>query len=447
MAPINEIVDVQISRGSVNISQVGFGTIMILGGNANFSERLQFFSTSDLSAIADALLSGTDALEYKAAQAICSQNPRCTQLAIGHRASTIVATFAGTLTGGNIVAIVNGVTKTVSFNADVATTLGDLATAIATVTGIQSAVYGAGAITIIPSSGYVIGLSITINGNPGNTLAVSYVSTETETVTNALNAIQQFNTDWYGLILASRNTTDVGLAAAWVEAATLKIFVTSSADPNVIAVSDTTSIAYLFKQAGYLKSQVRYSAKATTEYADAALLGKILPYNPGSYTAAFKQLAGVSTDLLTTTQRNAAFGKDVDVYVYVGGVNITLNGRVAGGEYLDVMIFVDWLQARCTEAIYQILVNNLRVPYTDAGIASVENALTQPLKAGQNAGGISPTAYNDQKAQIGGFYITVPRLQDIPTIDKTNRTLNNVVFVAFLAGAIQKVAVRGTVTL
>jgi hypothetical protein len=192
---------------------------------------------------------------------------------------------------------------------------------------------------------------------------------------------------------------------------------------------------------------VRYAAKAATEFPDAAMLGKILPYNPGSYTAAFKSLAGVSTDLLTTTERAACFSKNVDVYEYVGGANITRNGKVAGGEYLDVMIFIDWLQARCTEAIYRLLVSNLKIPYTEAGIAAVENALTQPLKAGQNAGGISPTAFDDQGLQIGGFYIEVPRLQDVPTIDKTNRTLNDVKFVAFLAGAIQIVKVVGTVTL
>jgi hypothetical protein len=111
------------------------------------------------------------------------------------------------------------------------------------------------------------------------------------------------------------------------------------------------------------------------------------------------------------------------------------------------MIFIDWLKARCTEVVYQILVSNLKVPYTDAGIAAVQNALTQPLKAGQNVGGISPTAFDENKNQIGGFYITVPRLQDIPTADKTARTLNNVKFTAFLAGAIHVVRVNGLVTL
>ena len=414
---------------------------MILGGNAAFPERLRLFSTDDLGAIADALLSGTDAKEYKAASAICAQNPKCTQLAIGHRGASVVASFSGTETGGTIVATRDGGSPvTINLTGVLATDLGALATA-------TGGVYHASAITYTPATGHVVGIDIEINANHSDTLAVSYTSSDSEDITDALNAVMEYNNDWYGLILASRDKTDVEAAMEWTETAKMKVFVTASADTQLISVTDTDSIAKYAFENSLLKTQVRYSAKAATEYPDAAMLGKILPLDPGSYTAAFKTLAGVSTDLLTTDQRTAAFAKNVDVYEYVGGVNITRNGKVSGGEYLDVMIFIDWLDARCTEAVYQILVSNAKVPYTDAGIASVENALTQPLKAGQNAGGISPTAYNDAKVQIGGFYITVPRLQDVPLTDKTSRTLNNVKFVAFLAGAIQIVKVRGTVTL
>lgn len=444
MAPINEIVQVNITRGSVSISRAGFGTIMILGGNAAFKERLQYFS--DLQSVADALLNGSDAPEYKAAQAIFSQNPCCERVAIGHRGATVKVAFNGSISLGSILYSVNGVSDVQFFNNDKATTLTELAGKIAAIGGIDSATYSSGVITIVPEYGAVVGIDISLSVGPSDTLSVSYETVDTESVTDALNAINEYQNNWYGLILASRDPTDVSAAAAWVEAAELKVFVTASNDENILDAGDTTSIAHLFKQYGYFKTQVRYAAKADTEYPDAALLGRILPYDPGSYTAAFKNLAGVSVDSLTTTQRAIAFSKNVDVYEYIGGVNITRNGKVAGGEYLDVMIFIDWLKARCTEAVFEILVSNLKVPYTDAGIAAVENALTQPLKAGQNAGGISPTAYDDQKRQIGGFYITVPKAANVSSADKTARTLNNVKFVAFLAGAIHFVRIDGLVT-
>jgi len=446
MAPLNEIVEVQITRGSVNISQVGFGTIMILGSNPNFKERLQFFS--DLPSVADAVHGGTAALEYKAAQAIFSQNPKCTRIALGHRGSDITVTFTGTISGGSVVAIVNGHTLTQAYSASRDGTLTALAALIAAVDGITSASYsdGSGIMQIVGDAGTVIGLRIAPHVYGNDTLDFTIATTAVETAPNALNKIVEYNNDWYGFILTARGGAQED-AAEWAEAADMKIFVTATPDPDTLDPGDNSSLGYDLKTLGCLKTQVRYAAKAATEFPDAAMLGKILPYNPGSYTAAFKSLAGVSTDLLTTTERAACFSKNVDVYEYVGGANITRNGKVAGGEYLDVMIFIDWLQARCTEAIYRLLISNLKIPYTEAGIAAVENALTQPLKAGQNAGGISPTAFDDQGVQIGGFYIEVPRLQDVPTIDKTNRTLNDVKFVAFLAGAIQIVKVMGTVTL
>jgi hypothetical protein len=446
--PLKEIVDVQISRESVNISRIGFGTMLILGGNAAFAERLQYFT--DLPSLALALQSGVAAPEYKAAIAAFSQSPKVTRVAIGHRGATVVITEdGGTFTGGPIKATVNGTLVTTSFTTDKATTLGDFATAIAAVTGISSAVYSDPALTIIPDAGKVVGLTIDTSSISGTMTIASIATTETEAADSALDEIEAYNNDWYGVICTSRNITDVNKVAAWVEAAEMKFFITASADPNIVNQSvsaDTTSIAALFKNNAFLKSAIVYSSFATTQFADAALMGKLLPLDPGSYTAAFKTLSGVSVDNLTTTQRANAFAKHANVYEYVGGVNILRQGTVSGNEYIDVMIFIDWLDARCTEAVFSVLVSNAKVPYTDAGIAAIQNALTQPLKAGQNQNGISPTAYDDQKRQIGGFYITVPRLQDIPAVDKTARELHNVKFTAFLAGAIHFVAVNGVVT-
>lgn len=453
-APVSEIVKVNITRESVNISRVGFGTMLILGNNANFAARVQYFE--DLASVGKALLSGTLAPEYKAASAAFSQNPKVERIAIGHRVATVTAIDnAGTFTAGSIKATVNGVLKTQVFITDKDTTLTALAAQIATVAGVSSCTYDpinhrTIIVPVTSPAGVPVGLSIDITGITGTMLFTSYTTTDDEDADVALSACQQENNDWYGVILASRIKGDVLDAAEWVEAAELKFFATASADSDIVNKTvdlDTSpSIAKTFMSKGYLKSTVIYNSYAETEYPDAALLGRIFPYDPGSYTACFKTLVGIDVDNLDATQRANAFAKFVNVYEYVGGVNILRQGTVSGNEYIDIMIFIDWLDARCTEAVFGVLAASLKVPYTDPGIHSIYNALTQPLQAGQNAGGISPTAYNDQKKQIGGFYITVPRLQDVAPGDKTARELHNVKFVAYLAGAIQKVYVDGTVT-
>ena len=452
-APISEIVQVNISRESINISRVGFGTPLILGGALNSTARVAYFQS--LSALAAALLGGTNAPEYKAAQAVFAANPKVLQVGIGHRGSAVTARDNdGTMTGGSIGATVNGEDVSQTFTTDKATTMNALAVKIAAVVGIATCSWSGGShqFTITQESGTVIGIDFDTSAVVGTLQDSEYTFTitESEDVDVALNACMEENNNWYGLIVTSRTAGVQIAAAAWVEATELKFFVTASDDTDIVDETlsgDTTSIAYTFHSRAYLKTALIYSAFAATEYPDAALLGKLLPLDPGSYTAAFKTLAGITVDNLTPTQRQNAFDKLVNVYEYVGGVNILRQGTVSDNEYIDVMIFIDWLTARCREAVYQVLVSLPKVPYTDAGINGIYNALTSPLKTGQNVGGISPTAYDDQKKQIGGFYITVPRLQDVPLVDKTARELHNVKFVAFLAGAIHKVFIDGTVTL
>jgi hypothetical protein len=449
-APIDEIVNVSITRDSLNLSQTGFGTVMILSGDCNFDERLRYFSTDDPASAAGALFNGTASPAFLAYQAIASQNPKLTRIAFGHRAATVAFTEnAGTYTDGGITGTVCGHAISIPYTSDKATTMAALATAIQALDEVATCTYGSNKITITPNTGYVISATLSLAAITGTMAWSAYTITETEAIATALNAIEIYEDDWYGLILCSRAEEDVLAAAAWTEAASLKFFLTASDDSEIVDAtysSDTGSIAKSFFDLSYMKSAIIYHTLADTQFADAALFGKILTYDPGSYTACFKTLSGVTVDSLTATQRANATEKKVNFYETVGGINILRNGVVSGNEYIDVMIFIDWLDARCTEAVFAVLASSLKVPYTDGGIASIQNALTQPLQTGMNNGGISPTAYDSDKKQIGGYYIIVPKLADVPAADKASRTLNNVKFVAFLAGAIQTVAINGLVS-
>ena len=73
--------------------------------------------------------------------------------------------------------------------------------------------------------------------------------------------------------------------------------------------------------------------------------------------------------------------------------------------------------------------------------------MNMPLKIAQNNGAIGEKEFDSNKNQIGGYYIITPTFSSIPSADKSSRTLNNMQFVAFYAGAIQKVQINGNVTL
>lgn len=347
---LSEIVNITITKETKGVSRVGFGTPMIVGPNATFAGRVQFYT--DLASLATDLTNGTADPEYKAAAAIIAQNPRVVRFAIGRE-------------------------------------------------------------------------------DVGDT-----------NMTDSLNAINAENSDWYGFIIVDRTEATQLLAAAWAETV-VKIFSVTDA---VLASTLRTAL----DTAAYERTIYTYHAlvAAADQYIDAALLGKLLPFDPGTYTAMFKTLSGISVDSLTTTESTAIRDENGNTYEEIGGRNIVREGKVSSGDYLDLIIFVDWLQARMQESVYAVLVNNPKVPYDDTGIEMISNAMESPLKTGQNRGAISPENFaSDDGRQIGGYNITVPALEDIPDADKQNRLLQDVEFTAWYSGAIHTVQINGVVTL
>lgn len=258
-------------------------------------------------------------------------------------------------------------------------------------------------------------------------------------VADDLTAINNANSTWYALISTSRDVPTVKAIAAWVEAR-IKLFGTASSDLNIINVpagTDTTSIAAFLNQAGYVRSFVMYHQDADFDYPEAAWFGRVLPLEPGSETWKFKTLNGISYSNLTTTQSNTALAKKANTYEFVGGVGITANGTVAQGEYIDTVRGIDWLTARIQEFVFSVLVQNPKVPYTDAGIAVIQSEVMRALSLGVS---------NDFLTSSPAPLVTVPKAADVPPTDKANRILRNVKFTATLAGAIHAVVIRGTVS-
>lgn len=254
-----------------------------------------------------------------------------------------------------------------------------------------------------------------------------------------LTAINNANSDWYALISTSRNFATVLEIAGWVESR-IKLFGTTSNDLDIINVpagTDTTSIAAVLGQMGYVRSFVMYHQDALNDYPEAAWFGAVLPLEPGSETWKFKTLNSISYSNLTTTQSLNAFGKKANTYEFVAGVGITQNGTVAQGEYIDIVRGIDWLTARIQEFVFRVLVTNSKVPYTDAGIATIQAEVLRVLQLGID---------NDFISESPAPTCTVPRAADVPPADKAARILRNVRFQATLSGAIHAVLIRGTVS-
>lgn len=270
-------------------------------------------------------------------------------------------------------------------------------------------------------------------------LGIKDASTDPGIATD-LNAIFAADSDWYGLLLDSQSYAEVATAstgaAAWTES-NKKILVVQSADVLGLSSASITDIFYVLKAAGYARTPAIYTPGLYTEWLAAAWMGERLPSDPGSDTWAFRTLAGVSSYSLTDSQRSALEAKNGNHYLTAGGNAITYPGKTASGEWIDVTRFVDWLRARIREDVFAVLLNNEKVPFTDAGIALIVAAIRAVLEAGVRVGGISTDV---------PFTITAPRASAVSSVDRAARTLTGVEFNARLAGAIHAVEIDGNVS-
>lgn len=253
----------------------------------------------------------------------------------------------------------------------------------------------------------------------------------------ALSAIQTENDSWYfvSIVPVASADTEALQVAAWTETQT-KIFFSQSGDTDILT-SATDDQGTVLKELGYNRTVTLYRpASKASEYAEAGWVGEGAPFAPGSSTWAFKDIVGATPDGLTTAQKNAAHGKNVNTFTTVGGADITEKGKVASGEWIDVIIGLDWLKARLQETVYGALIANRKISYDDAGITVVAGLVQSVLEEAARKGVL----------QLDSIQLTVPKYSAISTADKTARKLPDVKFSARLQGAIHFVEINGTVS-
>lgn len=257
------------------------------------------------------------------------------------------------------------------------------------------------------------------------------------TVAASLASIQEEDNSWYGLVVDQAMIDKAEDIAAWVEANKKFAFYWTT-DSNVVDATKSTDIASVLKGMDYDRSATMWHPTPTAgaDYPDAAWMGEGFPYDPGSSTWAYKTLKGITPDNVSgkeTTLQN----KNCNYYSEVGGVNITQEGKVASGEWIDIIIGTDWIEARLRESVYSAFVNNRKIPYDDTGIAVIEGLVKGVLNEAASKGIL----------QADSIVVTVPRYADIPQADKIARKLPDVKFTALYQGAIHRTTINGTISI
>ena len=104
-------------------------------------------------------------------------------------------------------------------------------------------------------------------------------------------------------------------------------------------------------------------------------------------------LSGVETDALTESEYNELTKNNVNTYETIHNVNLTQNGVVSSGEYIDIIRDSCSLYDELMANLLGVLVNN-KIPYTDDGIMTITEAIAKTLDEDVNNGFIAKTETN-----------------------------------------------------
>lgn len=429
MTSLNSIIEINISRETTPVSRASFGIPCFISEHTAFAERARVYS--DIEGVEEDFPSTSNA--WKAANKFFSQEIVPEQIVIGRRQVDTVTGSIATVANSTLYRLtVQG--ETVSYTSD------SSATALEIVAGLKSAfdIADPAGVAMTDNADGTFTLGAAPAGTGFSVSATTNVSLTnspaTETWSDTISAVQEENDAWYGLATEAHTQDGIEAISAVIEAKK-KIYGASTDDANVLT-SSTSDVASNLKALGHVRTFILWN-EGEANFPECAVLGRLLPEVPGSVDWIYKNLSGVAASALTSSQVTYAKNKNVMLYEEVGGVSATTNGDMVGGEKIDIMIGVDWTEARMRENIWFRMVNAKKVPYTTAGTTIIETEIRKVLSEGIRNG-----LYADSPAPV----VTMPAVLAQDANDRANRIYRGITFEARLAGAIRFVKIRGTVT-
>lgn len=268
----------------------------------------------------------------------------------------------------------------------------------------------------------------------------------------ALGAVEKmddlFGATWYAVSLLGGIDADYLDIAAYIEADNPHHFqVITTAESAVVSSVDTTSLAYVLKQAGYNRTTIQYSS--TTPYAAVSMIGRILTTrwnSPNStITLMYKIEPGVTAEIFNETQMRALLSKNCNVYVrYDNDTHFIQPGVVSSGQFVDTVVGADWLLGRITARVFNLFYTTPKVPQTDAGMNMIKTVIESVCVDGVTNGYVAPGTWTgggvgeiDTGDYLSkGYYVYMPPIATQDQADRAARIAVPFTVLLKLGGAV-----------
>lgn len=439
MATLDDLCKVEIKLNTAVVSRATFG-IPIVYGPAQFDGFVRSYSKMpDFGE--DGLSDGV----YGCLNDIFSQTPSPSIAKVGKASAELFNITYKTMTVGDILSVKDEtldltysvVVEQGALMADIMTELSDAINADAT-NKVISAVTSDNQIAVTytnPEDTHIFSVS--------KNLTIGDYKIRLSSVLSDLDSIINEDPEFYGIVTPSQDK-DVQMAIAeWTESHK-KLFGISSTDQNIKLSTSKDDIVAKLRDKQYYRTFSMYHADAT-ESPESAWMGVCFTMAPGTETWANKRLSGITPDRLSTTERTAIIGKNGNtIEFYSKNIALTNQGKVASGEWIDIIRGRDWLADLIQTNMAQMIINTNKIPYDDAGIVKCWANLNASLKKAVDVGFFAQEAITSNGNVVPSYICPLPRASEIDDAIKGSRILY-LKFSARVAGAIHMTDITGSV--
>lgn len=173
----------------------------------------------------------------------------------------------------------------------------------------------------------------------------------------------------------------------------------------------------------------------------AAFVGETAGRAAGSFTYKNMVLSGVAAQELTDSQIDAIHKKGGITFVAKAGDNVTSEGKLAGGEYIDVIDSEDYIIQQLAYKTQKVLNNAAKVPYDNNGIGLLESVALDVLQTAYNNGMIA-----NNEDGTPAYSVNYALREDTKDTDRANRLYLGGSFTFALTGAVHEVEITGSIT-
>ena len=178
------------------------------------------------------------------------------------------------------------------------------------------------------------------------------------------------------------------------------------------------------------------------EEADASYAGNVAPFYPNSVTWKFKRPQDGNADASEGTKLISLpklLESHVNFLTEEYKRQYVKDGTCLDGEFIDTVLGGDWIAKRMRDLLYDIMLTNANIEYSDAGFGLVATAVLQTLAEATDLGIVA----RNPESKTGIFTVVIPKYEDSTEEQRRNRIMPDITWEAQLAGAIHRVKTKG----